>query len=857
MRWDWCQKHKSKAQEISRNEAFNKHATGKFLRATIKIFQTPLRICSAMMNDTNQGKYLSNNKLDVQVAVQQLLDNWVPPDQQTQRPRHLDTKSPEDLQHAPAFVREMIMADINRENEIDEAFMDDGHCTWNSYEYDTSMQQACDRRLSKHVSPGHGGVSQEMWVAAPAQIRTRERKIINLILRTSYAPTILKHRQLVFLLKKSDGYSIVNLEDKLPPWRPIMVQPALASRIGMVVRDYVGRRIPNHELQFGFKSDRIAHDAALLTRLIWEMALEKKTPIFLVSKDCEKCFDRVTAWVMEYIYLQLGVPPGAISLMMNFLAAGQVDIKTSFGWLDGGVREFGLGQGSIYSVLHIVYFFDVLQRALQKGTNGVEIKHHQNQLTNDQPTTIQICSHTFVDDTKDIATTYEGIKQRIEVSNMFTGINGTGSVYNNEKSFFMYYDPQGKHYETIQLHNGLGIPKPITLVAPNEGFKDLGIQQGTGQWLSTTQGTYNKIEMQAKQVQSKTLHRKKLQYIANGVWDPSMEYRGVVGDVGPVANAIDILKRKVARSTLRLSTATPNELFHDTNHGINVGCCQAKVEIARFNQALRILNGDGVLKNVLLEWLETYQTRYGLANHPFFEPVLPPISDDSWIASIIRIAAKNKRKFTVIGQWKTPPACKSRRARDVSVWPLLTTIQRELLLKVNVNNTKKLRYIGDICNDTGTHLLQMPTIANIMKWDTKTINAMKDIVNQIPTDNSGRLLQPLSRTHLDTIEWYMPVTIQPEQMVILACHRTTEDGTDLILTGYQIAERVSNVTKQHELGTEIKLRGWSEKGGIGSGIWYAPTPLQRQSVTKWELLTTAYQLTQSKLEQPDKANGKP
>ena len=35
-----------------------------------------------------------------------------------------------------------------------------------------------------------------------------------------------------------------------------------------------------------------------------------------------------------------------------------------------------------------------------------------------------------------------------------------------------------------------------------------------------------------------------MQYITNGVWGPIMEYRGVVGDVGPFAHAIDVLTVK-------------------------------------------------------------------------------------------------------------------------------------------------------------------------------------------------------------------------------------------------------------------------------------------------------------------------
>ena len=128
----------------------------------------------------------------------------------------------------------------------------------------------------------------------------------------------------------------------------------------------------------------------------------------------------------------------------------------------------------------IVYFFDVLQRAHQQGQDGMTFSHHENP-ENPALATTTICSHTFVDDTKDVATSYAGIQHRTSISNQFTGIHGTGSVYGNSKSFFMYYDPTGAHHRTVELHNGIGEPKPVTVVAPNEGFKDLGIQQGSGQ----------------------------------------------------------------------------------------------------------------------------------------------------------------------------------------------------------------------------------------------------------------------------------------------------------------------------------------------------------------------------------------
>ena len=126
---------------------------------------------------------------------------------------------------------------------------------------------------------------------------------------------------------------------------------------------------------------------------------------------------------MDYVYRRLGVPKGCRQLMIDFLGEGQVDVKTAFGWLDGGVREFGLAQVSILSVTHIGYYMDLLQRAQDKGKDGVKITHPQG-LTGKYTTEVK--SIKYVDDDLDIASTYKGITQRAQISNTFTGKDGSG-----------------------------------------------------------------------------------------------------------------------------------------------------------------------------------------------------------------------------------------------------------------------------------------------------------------------------------------------------------------------------------------------------------------------------------------------
>ena len=77
----------------------------------------------------------------------------------------------------------MIMTDMHREQAIAEVFLQDGQCTWQTYTYDEHMQVQCDRRFAKRVSPGHGSISQEMWVAAPLEYGNEKDKS-----STSYSP---------------------------------------------------------------------------------------------------------------------------------------------------------------------------------------------------------------------------------------------------------------------------------------------------------------------------------------------------------------------------------------------------------------------------------------------------------------------------------------------------------------------------------------------------------------------------------------------------------------------------------------------------------------------------------------------
>ncbi|EGZ19571.1 hypothetical protein PHYSODRAFT_488058 [Phytophthora sojae] len=142
------------------------------------------------------------------------------------------------------------------------------------------MQIEIDCGLRKHVAPGYGGISQEMWIAAPPPIRAHERRIISLVLSTGLVPSILLRKQMVFLPKTAAVDTTLRLSAGLPPWRPITVQSSLASRLQLVIKRYADRRVENCKMQHGFQHTRTVQDASLLTGLLVERAHELKRACF-------------------------------------------------------------------------------------------------------------------------------------------------------------------------------------------------------------------------------------------------------------------------------------------------------------------------------------------------------------------------------------------------------------------------------------------------------------------------------------------------------------------------------------------------------------------------------------------------
>ncbi|POM74154.1 LOW QUALITY PROTEIN: Hypothetical protein PHPALM_8936 [Phytophthora palmivora] len=573
--------------------------------------------------------------------------------------------------------------------------------TWDNYVYTCELQADVDRQLKKHVAPGYGDVSQEMWIAAPERIRQRERRV--------EPPPILRRKQMVFLPKTNNVDPTLDNSKSLPPWRPITVLGALANRLLLVVKRYVEPGFPISTMQHGFQTERTVIDAALLVTLLTERARDTREQLITVSKDCLKYFDRIPKWCMDLIYRGIGAPEIPGKLMIDLLGPGQIDVRTAFGWLSTGLREFGIGQGSILSILHIACYMDCLQAKLSKCPDPVHIRHHQ------QGSGIDISSIMFVDDQLDVATTEQGIQARAKITNTFTGKLGTGGVFGASKSFMMYLASSESHSSAVKLNDGLGVPR--SLLHLRKGLSILEyIKAGviTGKQLFTN---LEEVIGGGTKDSTHVLNTSQFRYIVNSVWVPRMRYRMILSGALTVAALVDTFIRQVARTILKLPYSTPRYVYYDKINGIGLICCEHDANIHRLNELLRIINSPELpVYHVLVERPEAYQINAGLADNPLSIPITPPVQVRTWEAQVIRFAATLVPPLQFAACWTQPPGLLSSRSNDRSLISQTPAELHRVLVAVNWNSTFKLTYVGDICQSLGDQLLTRLELQRKGRW---------------------------------------------------------------------------------------------------------------------------------------------
>ncbi|KAH9076836.1 hypothetical protein Ae201684P_010767 [Aphanomyces euteiches] len=143
----WRKSAQSIFAQRYRTELFMGKHTRQFLQNALGRPTPPITIRSTMVDQPDGTQKYSENKADVMAALQNLLDNWIPPTERTERPTHLSTLSPAELPQAPRFVREWLLHDMHQPEHITPGFLHEGQCTWDTYVYTPDTQEHCDRYL--------------------------------------------------------------------------------------------------------------------------------------------------------------------------------------------------------------------------------------------------------------------------------------------------------------------------------------------------------------------------------------------------------------------------------------------------------------------------------------------------------------------------------------------------------------------------------------------------------------------------------------------------------------------------------------------------------------------------------------
>ncbi|OWZ06141.1 hypothetical protein PHMEG_00021649 [Phytophthora megakarya] len=137
--------------------------------------------------------------------------------------------------------------------------------------------------------------------------------------------------------------------------------------------------------------------------------------------------------INELFSVGIGVPKLPRNLMIDLFEPGIIDVCTAFGWLSTGEREFGIGQGSILSILHISCYLDCLQARLAEWADPIEIQHHQA-----GGRRVSIGRTLSVDDQLAITSPEQRAQERAKIMNMFTGKTGTDGVFGASMSFMKH-----------------------------------------------------------------------------------------------------------------------------------------------------------------------------------------------------------------------------------------------------------------------------------------------------------------------------------------------------------------------------------------------------------------------------------
>ena len=508
--------------------------------------------------ETN-NKILSFAPADVAEHTTQVFENWAGDiDTIPQEPAFMSSRNPDDLHDISEEIQTILNLQTPRDAKIKPELVDIMEDI-----NEGTVFEAIDHS-PKRKAGGPSGVTPEMTVYLPRDIKAAYANLLIKVME-SFVPGCIGEAQ-IFPIPKGDAPVPILDTTTKPEVRPITLCEPAFKQMERVLdrRTNQAKRIRNPitPLQHGFNMGLSSVDPAALMTLAVEDAVLNKKELHVIANDCSKAYDRVPYWVLRLCLEEYGYPDSYIDWYLRSLSTSPTRVLTSAGPGRWFTVPCGLGQGRVLSPHHWNVFLNPMLERLAKCKDAYRIGTAE--------AGVQLSAIAYADDTKLLASSYEGLKERLDIAAEYFRFTG------------MLFNPKKSHYITVNVHNPIPIAVGMDQIPSHtsgKAFKFMGYHFDFNEAGIDDKPEMEYIERKIEKILSamttKRISLKMTRYITHAVAHGVFQYHGrLYGSMEGKQRSVsklDSLQARLAKGKAHLARTTTNHLVNapSENHGLN------------------------------------------------------------------------------------------------------------------------------------------------------------------------------------------------------------------------------------------------------------------------------------------------